>query len=346
MATSSHRYPLAICHAHMEAEVPTYRVIEFAKTKHKHIFPGTFPLSYTYNTFEQFAKSYFALSQLIDHADDFRTLTSYVLEQYKQENVKYAELIFSPDLATQNCAISINWQDMLQKAQEAIHDAEADGTITVTGIVTFLRGDHKKGVESLEYVNHLIQNKNNLPNFRGFHLSGDEDLYPDLTPFIPAYQLARKHGFGCAVHAGETGNPTNILHAIEKLNPHRIGHGTGTIHSQDVINLLKDKDIPLEISVSSSFCLKNIDSLHAHPLPQLIKSNVICLYGNTDDGRLFNTSPSNEINTLSHLFGFSKEDIINNTIRIIEHGFLPEKQKIDLINQIKASQYCCAMRQC
>ena len=80
--------------------------------------------------------------------------------------------------------------------------------------------------------------------------------------------------------------------------------------------------------------MDNVTSLQEHPLPGLIQAGVTCLYGNPDDDRLFSTSPMQEMITLINIFGFTENDIIENTCRIIEHGFLPEGQKGEILAAI------------
>lgn len=330
--------PLAVCHVHLEAAVSEYQQIKFAEYKEKKLPTQAFPSTYRYDEddWASFANPYFGLCKLIDDPKDFYILTKWVLETYKKQNVVFVELIFSPDLAQDNCAVVIDWREMLLHAQRAMTEAEADGTIKVSGVVTFLRdaSQKKQGQKALENVQFVIDNKNELQNFRGFHLAGDEDSFPDAQEFADAYKLARDNGYGCAVHAGETGKPEHIWNALEWTNPHRIGHGIATIHDPLLIEELKKRNIPLEVCVTSNLCMDNVTSLQEHPLPDLMKAGVTCLYGNPDDDRLFDTSPMQEMITLMNVFGFTQDDIIENTCRIITHGFLPEDQKRDLLDAI------------
>ena len=326
--------PLAVCHVHMEASLSEYRQGQFARYKNKPLPIQAHPRSYTYDmkNWSSFADPYFMICKLIDDASDFELLTRWVLEDYKAQNVIYAELIFSPDLARDNCATVIDWRDMLRAAQKAMGQAEQDGKIKVSGVVTFLRGDEKQGEDALEYVKFLIENKEELSHFRGFHLAGDEDNYSGVNQFAQAYALARENGYGCSVHAGEGGNPHSIWHALEILNPHRIGHGIAAIKDRNLMNKLIEKDIPLEICVKSNFCMGNVSTLYHHPLPALMEAGVTCLFGNPDDDRLFNTSPAHEMWTLMRLFGFTPIDILHNTRRTIEYGFLADLRKEELLN--------------
>lgn len=340
---ASEDIPLAICHAHLEAMVTPHDMNQFAKSKGKVLPPEAFPKDYKYDpsNWPSFANPYLAIFKLMDSRDDFRYLTQRVLQRYKEQGVAYVEIMFSPEDVI-NCEGPVQWQDMLSAGQEAITQAEADGKITVTGLVTFLRGPQDpsghgtKGDNALKYVQFLISNKDELPNFRGIHLSGDEDSYPGVQQFVNAYQLARSHGYGCAVHAGETGNTQNMWDAITYLLPDRIGHGIAAIKDSNLIATLQKLSIPLEMCVSSNFCMSNVKTLCSHPLPDLMKAGVECLFGNTDDDRLFNTDPIVEMRTLKNVFGFTQAEILDNTIRTIRRGFLPEDKKMGLIAAIMA----------
>ena len=79
-----------------------------------------------------------------------------------------------------------------------------------------------------------------------FGIGGDE-LRIDTKEFRPAYDKAVRLGLHRLIHAGEVGGPDKIREAIELLEVERIGHGIAAIRDPALMDLLAERQIPLEL---------------------------------------------------------------------------------------------------
>ncbi len=348
--------PLACLHKHADTAMTDYDIVTKAQADGVQIPDTVFPTLYSYNAdnWPSFDAAYCGPSQyLAKDPSYFKWLALVAANNMKKQGVIYGELAVSPDVMTYNCAQPIDWKDGLLAYQQGLTEAQQDGTITLTAQLTFRRGAPNGAQAALDYVKYVSDNRATLPDFRGFNLSGDEHA-DNLETFLPAYQLAKANGFGCTVHAGEFGSAdtdvdqtlgiNNMRQALAYKTPDgkslfdRIGHGIATSlpGAADVRQTLLAQGAPLEVSVSSNHCLGHMKTLKDHPLPDLIAQGIVCCYGNDDDGRIFNTNNQQEILKMQNTFGFTTQDIYNNTVTTINHAFLSQAKKDLLLAKLAA----------
>ena len=102
-------------------------------------------------------------------------------------------------------------------------------------------------------------------------------------------------------HVGEYGDEKNVAYAVRSLNITRIAHGF-CVKDPSVIEEIKDKNIPLDICISSNFLTKNIKHIIDHPLKSLVEHGLRITIG-TDDPTVFNTDMSKELRYCKLLLG-------------------------------------------
>jgi adenosine deaminase len=92
----------------------------------------------------------------------------------------------------------------------------------------------------------------------GIDLAGPEqhrtELGSDVEKYSDLFARARQAGLGTTIHTGETAHtgPEGVLAVIDKLSPHRIGHGIAAAQSDEAMRKLVEKDIVLELCPSSN----------------------------------------------------------------------------------------------
>src|SRR5690349_21110936 len=87
----------------------------------------------------------------------------------------------------------------------------------------------------------------------GIDLAGTEtnalELMPELVPeYEELFARARKADLKTTVHTGETAGTgvEGVVAVIERLRPHRIGHGIRAAYDEAAMKLLRERDICLE----------------------------------------------------------------------------------------------------
>jgi len=102
--------------------------------------------------------------------------------------------------------------------------------------------------------------------------------------------------------------PASIWGSVQALGADRIGHGVRAIEDEALLDLLKERQIPLELNPTSNICLHVYPSLAEHPFPQLDRLGLLVTV-NSDDPPLFNTSLCQEYAVLANEFGYARADL-------------------------------------
>lgn len=164
-------------------------------------------------------------------------------------------------------------------------------------------------------------------------LAGNEhDFPPEIHK--EAFQLAYEKGYNITIHAGETGIVENIPKSVELLHAKRIGHGIAAIKDPKVMELLKEKNIFLEMCPISNLQTKSVDSIEDYPIRTYLEEGIGVTI-NTDNTTVSNTTLDKEYEFLMDNLGFSIEDIIKLIDNSVEAAFLSESEKKYLRKIIK-----------
>ena len=151
--------------------------------------------------------------------------------------------------------------------------------------------------------------------FNGIDVYGKE-AGQNLKPFQDLFKSAKNNNLKTKVHIGEFSDYKSIDEAILLLNPDEIQHGINAIHSQKTIDSILERNIRLNMCIHSNLKLGAVKDISTHPIKILFDKGVKITV-NTDDIILFNSTATDELNTLYQHKVFSLEEL--NIIR--ENGF-------------------------
>jgi adenosine deaminase len=118
-----------------------------------------------------------------------------------------------------------------------------------------------------------------------FGLTGDEVAFPG-EPFAEAFAIARGAGLTAAPHAGELSGPASVRAAVAALGAQRIAHGVRAIEDPAVLAVLAERDVTLDVCLTSNYVLGVVPEIAQHPLSALLAAGVRCSLG-ADDPLLF-----------------------------------------------------------
>lgn len=141
----------------------------------------------------------------------------------------------------------------------------------------------------------------------GFGLGGYEVGAPPEA-FAHAFVEAKQAGLKSVPHAGETVGPSSVWGAVHALQADRIGHGVRAVEDPLLVDYLRERQIPLEISLTSNLCLHVFPSIEAHPFAQLDQKGLYVTL-NSDDPPLFNTTLVDEYIMAHQVFGYGRSDL-------------------------------------
>ena len=242
------------------------------------------------------------------------------------DNVRYLELRFNPAALayTQNFSL----HEVTELVIEAVNQAQAETGIWVRLLCTAVRHD------SYELARQVIDVAIAYRDWGvvGVDLAGDEVHFP-AAPFAPLFQHAATCGLGVTIHAGEAGGAANVREAIELLRAHRIGHGIRAIEDSHVVQMLRQRQVALEICPTSNLQTAAVSNFGLHPLRDLyvLGANVTI---NTDDPSISDTTLTDEFMVAIMGLGLNLRDLRRCTRNSIRAAFLEPTDKQRLEQQL------------
>jgi adenosine deaminase len=114
----------------------------------------------------------------------------------------------------------------------------------------------------------------------GFSTGGLESIA--FKEWAPVFERARHAGLLLAAHAGENGPAMNVQQAVIHAGVERIVHGVRAAEHPKILELLVERNIPVDICITSNCAL--VPKLGNHPLPKLLRAGVRCALGTDDPG--------------------------------------------------------------
>lgn len=113
-------------------------------------------------------------------------------------------------------------------------------------------------------------------------LAGDEHRFPDLTPFVRAFAIARDEGLGVTAHAAEAGPASAARDAHERLGVERIGHGSQVVLDRDALSWAAETGLCFEVCPTSNLLTGAVSRLDAHPLRPMLSAGARVVLGDDD----------------------------------------------------------------
>jgi adenosine deaminase len=157
---------------------------------------------------------------------------------------------------------------------------------------------------------------------------GGAELLGPAKDFGDVFKAARDAGLHCVVHAGEDDGPWSIWDSLKVLKAERIGHGTSAIQDPRLLEYLKEKQIPIEICLTSNvFTGKYVRKEEHHPVRAYYDMGILtCI--NTDDPEIFNVNLTYEYFKLYRFLGFNLDEIVDLVKKGVYSSFHPNKDEL------------------
>ncbi|KAF2170614.1 hypothetical protein M409DRAFT_19431 [Zasmidium cellare ATCC 36951] len=176
-----------------------------------------------------------------------------------------------------------------------------------------------------------VKLKETMPSIVGIGIGGNEEAGP-VADFAEFFARAKKAGLRVTAHAGEAVPAFSIWDALS-AGAERIGHGLTAVSDPELVKVLKQRQTPLELCVTSNVCTGGIPSPRDHPVRTYF-DNGLMISLNTDDPPMFRTTLLNEYELVQKEFGFSDEDMVKLARNSVQSSFLTETRKRNLLHEL------------
>lgn len=320
--------PKADLHVHLNGAIPT-EVVRQLLLEYEVALPSGFDVTNDLqilkpvNSLLEYFKPWSAFKKIPIGYSCLQKMVDAALRRLSEDNIKYVELRNSPfyigrinDITLEE---SLNWLIESIIVSSKIHGIDARVILSLTR--------HELNLFETEKLLMAIKKVNSKNIIVGVDLSGDEDCLISKVEVANFFRKSKDdYGLGITIHAGETGNPENILWAIEDCKADRIGHGLAAVNNAKVLYLLKERNICIEVSLVSNLRTGYINSIEDHPIKAFLEWDipfVLC----TDNPSVHNIALSDEYSLF--LQQYKRSDIIQQMYtKQLYHSFCKEVKKI------------------
>ena len=255
---------------------------------------------YSTGDFSAFLNAFKTVCQHLRTPEDYEFITYEALRQLAAQNVRYAELTLSAGVILwMGGSVSENFEGVTEASRRAGEDFGIRAAWIFDAVRQF-------GTEpAMEVVRQAVRLQDR--GVVGFGIGGDERK-ASAELFRDVFAAARSEGLRLTAHAGETAGPESVWGALDVLGAERIGHGLTAAKDPALLDYLVEKQIPVEICLTSNLRTGCLEDLERHPLRRYFDRGM-ALVLNTDDPALFATDLNREYRLARDVFGFTEAEL-------------------------------------
>jgi aminodeoxyfutalosine deaminase len=321
--------PKVELHLHLEGTIQLDTLLELSKRHDAEpLTEDAAKKLYIYENFLGFMDSFKAVSARLKGPDDYELITYNMIRDLAAQGVVHAEVYIS-------FGIIFYWKNAeVEPYVEAIERGrvcgEKDFGTTIYWLIDAVR--HFGAEEGTKVFRKAAELRKLYPSIIGIGIGGDEargsaDLFRD------SYAEAKEAGLRLTAHAGETIGPESVWAAIN-IGAERVGHALSAQHDPELLEVLAQKQIPLELNVTSNIrtgCCKSFDE---HPVKMYFESGLMVTI-NSDDPPMFGSNLLEEYVLVQERFEFSLEQMRELAANAVEASFLPPERKLALLRRVE-----------
>lgn len=328
--------PKAELHLHLEGCLTPQLLVQLAARHREKLSLETVTERYNTRTFPEFLELFKWATSYLRKPEDYSQLTAHAMQRLHQQNCRYAEITLSIGvMLLRSQDADANFSAILESADQHVR---ADDGPKVLWIFDAVR--QFGPAKAMDVARAAVRLKSQ--GVVAFGLGGNEESLP-ASDFRAVYDYVASEGLHRLAHAGEMAGPQSIREAIEILGAERIGHGISAIQDPQLMNLLIERQIPLEICPQSNICTgalakllgTNQAQLEQHPLREFASRGLPVTLA-TDDPAMFRTTLSEAYAVAASQMGLSRAQLVTIVESGFWHSFLPAPEKQNLLADFRA----------
>jgi len=321
--------PKAELHLHLEGSITPETLVELSLRND----PTPLTLAdaraiYTYHDFPSFLLCFKAVTTRLHTPADYELITYNMLRDLAAQGVRHAEAYISIGI--------LHWQDRLDvdEVMAAIERgrtrAETAFNISLLWIIDAVR---HFGIDACARVFRKAAELQHLyPSIVGIGIGGNELLGP-APDFRDLYAEAKAAGLRLTCHAGENTGPQSIWAALN-IGAERIGHALSAQDDHDLIEVLAERQIPLELNITSNLRTGCCPTLDDHPARRYFEEGLMVTL-NSDDPPFFGATLLDEYLLAHRTFHFTFDQLRELAANSIEASFLTPERKLALLGEVE-----------
>jgi adenosine deaminase len=328
-----HALPKAELHVHLDGSLRPETLLELARERGKPMPADDAAALGDYmhvndarNLVEYLSRFDITLSVMQD-AEALERIAFELAEDLAAENVRYAEIRFSPIL---NSREGLPLTETVEAPLRGLKRAEEAFGIRTALIICGIRNMEPATSRDLADLTVAFKNRGVV----AFDLAGAEYNYPAKKHKDAFFTVLNKN-MAATIHAGEAYGAESIHQAIHYCGAHRIGHGTRLFEDAELMEYVRDFRVPIEICLTSNVQTRAVASFGEHPVRSYYDQGII-LSLNTDNRLMSATTVTEEYWRAHEHLGFDWEELAELAVMSFESAFLPWPDKLEMLERVRA----------
>jgi adenosine deaminase/aminodeoxyfutalosine deaminase len=279
---------------------------------------------YSYKDFNGFLLAFKSVTERLRSPEDYELITYRLMQRLRQQNIVHAEVYVSVGV--------IRWrgqpvEPIFEGLERGRERGLRDFGVSLLWIFDAVRHFGPEAAGEVFDLAARLRDRNVV----GIGIGGDEARGP-AEGFRDLFKKAADNGLRLTAHAGETTGPESVWGAIN-IGAERIGHGLAATRDPELMEIMAEKQVPVEICITSNLRTGACADLQEHPVRKFF-DNGLMITLNTDDPAMFQTTLNREYEIARQEFNFSEEHLRELARNSIEASFLPVEKKLKFLSQI------------
>jgi adenosine deaminase len=250
---------------------------------------------------------------LLQTAESLERATVELVEDLAADGIRYAEIRWAPRLHLER---GLSVSDVIDAVSTGVARAAAATDAPTIGLIVTAMRSHPPAVNA-ELAR--VAGAAGEPVV-GFDLAGPEAAWP-APPHAIAFVAAREAGLALTAHAGEVAGPERVREVLD-FGVRRVAHGVTAIEDPTLLDLLRARDITLDLCPTSNVQAGVVGSLDEHPLAALHRAGVSVTVS-TDDLTVTGTTLSEELARCADALSLTGEELTSIALNGFGRAFAP-----------------------
>jgi aminodeoxyfutalosine deaminase len=321
--------PKVELHLHLEGTIlPETLVVLSERHDAEPLTLATARQLYTYADFIGFLMAFKAVTERLRTPADYEFITYEMIRALAKQGIAHAEVYISFGILNKQARLGV--PEVMQAIEKGRTRGEVDFGTTLYWIIDAVR---HFGVEEAAVVfRQAATMRATYPSIIGIGIGGDEargaaDLFRDL------YTEAQAAGLRLTAHAGESIGPGSIWAAIN-IGAERIGHALTAQDDPELMEILAERQIPLEMNVTSNIRTGCCVDFEKHPIKEYFDAGLMVTL-NSDDPPMFGSDLLGEYVLAFKHYGFTLDQMRELAANAVEASFLPPQRKLALLQLVE-----------
>jgi adenosine deaminase len=327
-----HRLPKAELHVHLDGSVRPHTLLELAAEYGKPM-PRSEPeelRDYMHvrdarNLVDYLSRFEITLS-VMQTAESLERIAYELAEDLAAENVRYAEIRYSPILNTRE---GLPLTEAVDAPLRGLQRAQEKFGIRTALIICGIRNMDPATSRDLADLTVAYKQRGVV----AFDLAGAEYNYPAKKHKDAFFTVINKN-MAATIHAGEAYGAESIHQALHYCKANRIGHGTRLFEDPELMQYVRDFRIPVEICLTSNVQTRAVPSFAEHPVRMYYDAGLV-LSLNTDNRLMSATTVTEEYWRAHQHLGFTWPELVDIALMSFDGAFLGWEEKQALIERVK-----------